>query len=77
MDESKIKTEAKEIMDNFMVALNKVEVEDEFELMRRDSFREELKGKSKLDDAFKQSFLSNAPKTKGDAILTNKGAWTE
>jgi len=77
MDEAKIKSEAKEIMDNFMKALDKIEVEEEFLLERESSFREETKEKSQLDESFKQKFLSNANKTKGDAILANKGEWVE
>ncbi len=77
MDEDKIKQEAKDIMDNFMKALDKIEVEEEFLLERKESFREESKKITKTDETFKQRFLSNAAKTKGDAILANKGAWVD
>lgn len=76
MDQEKIKIQAKEIMDNFMVALSDVEIEEEFELIRTNCFREEGNGQ-KLDEDFKQRFLANAPKTSGNAILANKGAWVE
>jgi len=78
MNEDKIKSEAVEIMNNFMKALDKIQVEEEFVLMRENSFREEGKDIEKVDsDNFKQRFLSNASKTKGDAILANKGNWVE
>lgn len=76
MDNEKIKIQAKEIMDNFMDALSSIEVEEEFELLRENCYRDE-KNLSVLDDEFKQRFLSNAPKTNGNAILANKGAWVE
>ena len=77
MDELKIKNEAKEIMNNFMNALSNIEVEDEFILNRDSSYREELKNEKRINDEFKNKFLSNAPKTSGDAILANKGEWTK
>lgn len=76
MDSEKIKIEAKEIMDNFMNSLSDIEVEEEFELLRENCYREEL-GIKESDEDFKQRFLSNAPKTNGNAILANKGAWVE
>lgn len=76
MDENKIKKEAKEIMDNFMTALSDIDVEEEFILNRKTSTRNEKKGKIANED-FKQRFLSNAPKVKGDAIVANKGSWVE
>ena len=77
MNQEKIKLQAKEIMDNFLIALSDIEVEEEFELSRTNCFRNENEKINILDEDFKQRFLSNAPKTKGDAILANKGAWVE
>ncbi|MCA9496250.1 MAG: hypothetical protein KC589_04880 [Nanoarchaeota archaeon] len=76
MNETKIKKEAKEIMDNFMNALSDIDIEEEFVLERKNTTRNEKKGK-KVDENFKQKFLSNAPKIKGDAILANKGTWVK
>ncbi len=59
-----------------MKALDDIEVEQEFILEREKCFREEGKGKD-VDEDFRQRFLSNAPKTSGDAILANKGEWVE
>lgn len=77
MDQEKIKKQAKEIMDNFMTALSEVEVEEEFDLLRENCFREERNSVVASDEDFKQRFLSNAAKTNGNAIVANKGAWVE
>ena len=77
MDQEKVKKEAKEIMDNFMSALSEINIEEEFELLRDNCFREEENKNKVSDENFKQRFLSNAPKTKGDAVIANKGAWVE
>lgn len=76
IDKEKIKTEAKEIMDNFMNALADIEVEEEFNLTRKNSFREENNG-NKPNEQFKQKFLENAPKISGNSIVANKGEWTK
>jgi len=77
MDENNIKLEAKKIMNNFMDALSNIKVEDEFILYRNNSIREENKNPNKLNEDFKNRFLTNAPKTSGDSILANKGEWTK
>lgn len=76
VDKDVIRAEAKEIMDNFMNALGKVELEDEFELLRDDCLRDEKSGKSG-DEDFRQRFLENAPKISGTAIVANKGEWAK
>ncbi|MFW5704877.1 MAG: hypothetical protein ACOCXG_03450 [Nanoarchaeota archaeon] len=74
MSQEAIKKEAKQIMDNFMKSMKGIEVEDDFLIERKNSFRKEEK-EEKVDEEFKQRFLKNAPKTKGDAILAEKGSW--
>lgn len=76
INQEEIKKEAKQIMDNFMEALGDIKVEEDFNLQRSDSLREETKADA-LDEDFQQRFLSNAPKTSGNAILANKGEWTK
>lgn len=76
MDESKIKAEAKEIMDNFMNSLAKIDVENNYIKEREVSLRNETNPNLNNGD-FKNRFLSNAPRTSGDAILANKGEWTK
>jgi len=77
MDELKIKLEAKEIMDNFMSSLDSIELEEDFILSRKSSYRLELNKSVLGDESFKNSFLANAPRLSGDAILANKGDWTK
>lgn len=76
MDQEEIKLQAKEIMDKFMTAMKDIEVEEDFVLEREECIREEGEGEE-TDEAFRQKFLSNAPHTKGDAIITEKGEWVE
>ena len=76
MDEAKIKSEAKEIMDNFMNSLSEIEVENDYLKEREVSLREETTTNI-LDEDFKNQFLKNAQSTSGDAILANKGEWTK
>lgn len=70
-----IKKEAKLILEKFSKALEKVEKEvGEFKGVQRNrQMRDESKPKSEKD--FKKSFFKNAPKTEGDYILAEKGAW--
>ncbi len=74
MKEKQITSQAKKIMDDFSKALNSVKLEASFNLIREKSFREEGSGED-LDEDFKQRFLANASKTKGDAIVASKGSW--
>ena len=76
INKEQIKKQAKEIMDNFVNAMGNIEVEENFTLKREKSYRNDGNGQP-LDENFKQRFLKNAPKTKGDAILANKGEWTK
>lgn len=74
MEHDKIAQDAKRIMDSFMSAMGDIQVEEEFILERDACFREEGEGLL-VDDTFKKYFLANAPKVKGDAIVTRKGDW--
>jgi hypothetical protein len=74
MSSQDVKKEAKKIMDSFMESLGSMELEEEFNFEAKNCYREEGEGKE-LDETFKSYFLSNASKTKGDAILAKKGEW--
>lgn len=76
VDAEKVKQEAKGVMDSFMNSLGDIELEDEFELLRDECFREEMQG-DENDSDFKQRFLNNAPKVQNDAIVANRGNWTK
>jgi hypothetical protein len=69
-----IKAEAKQIMDDFMNAMESVSIEETFTLHRESCFREEGEG-SEPDEAFRERFLNNAPKRRGDSIYVKKGEW--
>ena len=74
MNNKSTKIQAKKIMDKFMNAMSDISIEEEFILKRNECFREDEQG-IKTDEDFRQRFLSNAKKTSGNAILTNRGDW--
>jgi hypothetical protein len=65
MDKSKVKNEAKDILDKFAKALGKVKSDGDF-YIEREEF-ERIEGKECL--------LENAPNKDKDFILTEKGSW--
>ena len=74
MGQDKIKAQAKQIMDEFMAALEKVkDIPEEFGIERTPSMRVPKKPSS--DPEFKKRMLKNAPKTKDDCILAEKKHW--
>lgn len=74
MDQKEIEKTAQQIMDNFLEAMKDIEVEEDF-INRYDQCLREEKSGIDTNEEFKQQFLNNAPQTKGDAIITEKGAW--
>ncbi len=76
MDESKIKKQAKQILDKFADALAKVEKEskEDFYVDREEFEREEGSGKECEED-FKKRFLENAPEHDDDFVIAERGKW--
>lgn len=80
MDEKKqamIEKQAKEILDSFAKALEKVEKEAgkaESYVDREEFMREEHEGKEPNDD-FKNRILENSPEHNSDSIIAEKGDW--
>ena len=72
--ETEIKKQAKEILDKFAKALEKVENILESYVERKESQRTEGEGEQ-ADSEFIESFFNNAPQTKNKCILAEKGAW--
>ena len=74
MEEENIKKQAKEIMDEFMKALEKLpENPGEFGSERTESLRE---GKAKKPGKeFRKRMLQNAPKSKDDYLVMQKKKW--
>jgi hypothetical protein len=71
-----IQKEAKQILDKFAKALEKIkDVPDSF-VEREEDRREEKEGGGKEPDSdFRKIFFENAPATKKDSIQAEKGGW--
>ena len=76
LDKEQIQKQAKQLLDKFAVALEKVEKESvEESYVDRDEFERE-EGKSKEHDSkFKQKLLQNAPQHDDDFVIVEKGSW--
>ena len=72
MDKPEIQKQAKEILDKFAKALEKVKTEENFYVYREDFERVEIK--SKCED-FKSELLKNAPQKDSDFVIAEKGKW--
>ncbi len=72
MEKTEIQKQAKEILDRFAKALEKVKTEESFYVDRKEFERAEIK--SKCED-FKQELLKNAPQKDSDFIIAEKGIW--
>ncbi len=80
VDVEKAKIEAKEIMDKFSQALNKVKqkIEESYierEEDRRQERQEKDYEKYEKDQEFKQIMFKNAPKKEDDYIIAEKKKW--
>ena len=75
MNQEEIKKQAKDIIDNFARALEKVKVE-EVRVERDEDRRKEGEGK-KADSDFRKIMFENAPKTKDECVEAEKGSWLE
>jgi len=84
MDKLKAKKQAKEILDKFAKALEKVKITGsssknsegykDFYIEREEFEREEGKAE-KPDESFKSDFLENAPRKDKDFVIAEKGGW--
>lgn len=76
LDEKEIQNQAKQILDKFASALEKVDKEvKEESYVDRDEFERVEKEGEKCEEGFKQKILANAPEHDDDFILVEKGAW--
>ena len=64
-------------MDNFHLALAKVEKEAPESKVERDECSREEKAGQPGDSEFRKIMFENAPKTKDDCIEAEKGKWIE
>lgn len=74
MEIEKYKEEAKEIMDKFVKALEKVSIEQENFVERDEDRRVEEAGESS-DNSFREIMFLNAPLKKEDFIIAEKKKW--
>tara|TARA_Y100000310_G_scaffold85798_1_gene82628 strand:- start:12850 stop:13086 length:237 start_codon:yes stop_codon:yes gene_type:complete len=75
LDKEEIKKEAKDILDKFASALEKVDSKKiEAGVDRKDFERNEGKGED-CDSGFKKKILENAPESDEDFIITERGDW--
>ncbi len=75
MNQNQIRKQAKQILDKFAKALQKVESSSEDFYVDREKFeREEGEGKE-CDSGFKKRFLKNAPEHDDDFIIAERGKW--
>ena len=69
-----IQKEAKEILDKFASALEKVKFKEKKLKKGTGGYRKEGEGK-KCDISFREAMFENAPKTEGDCIVAEKKKW--
>ena len=76
VDEARIKEQAREILEKFAKALEKVEKEELAEsFVDREEF-ERIEGEGKESPkGFKEKMLENSPKHDDDFIIAEKGGW--
>ena len=77
IDKTKIEREAKEILDKFAKALEKVEKEKgEVEsYVEREEFERIEGGWKCCDNTFKKRILDNAPNHDNDFVIGERGGW--
>jgi len=73
-EKEEIKQEAKNILDRFASALEKVKVKEKRLKREVGGFREESIGE-KCDGDFRRSMFSNAPEVRSDCIIAEKKKW--
>lgn len=78
MDKEQVKKQAKQILDKFAEALNKIEKEEKHEShVDREKF-ERIEGEGRYKDSnFKKKILQNSPEHDEDFILVEKGSWKQ
>ena len=76
VDKQKIEKQAKEILDKFAKALEKVEKEHEVEeWVDREEFERQEKEGEDCDSGFKKRMLDNAPNHDEDFVIGELGGW--
>ncbi len=73
MNQEKITQEAKELMDEFSEALDKISLEEDIGIERDDQVRDPKL--EKLDEQFRGIMFDNAPNKDSDFIIAEKKKW--
>ncbi|MFA5020029.1 MAG: hypothetical protein WC533_02935 [Candidatus Pacearchaeota archaeon] len=76
-EREEIKHQAKKIMDDFALTLEKLPDIPEALVEREKDVRDESEDEVCSDSDFRDTMLKNAPKVKDDCVLAEKGAWVE
>ncbi len=74
IDKEKIKKEAKEILDKFASALEKVKIDEKDFHFEREEF-ERVEGEGFECKGFKEKLLENAPEKDEDFVIAERGGW--
>ena len=75
INQDKIKTEAKQLLDKFAKSLEKVKISPKKSEQKTGGFREENSEPEPSNEEFKKRTFSNAPETEGDFIVAEKKKW--
>ena len=76
VERKKIEQDAKKLILEFGDALERLPAREEVLVERDKDVREEGSGKE-CDSDFRKRMMDNAPKTKDDCIVAEKGKWVE
>ncbi|HII29806.1 hypothetical protein COT48_01560 [Candidatus Woesearchaeota archaeon CG08_land_8_20_14_0_20_47_9] len=73
INKGRVAREAKQIMDNFIKALGRVDQEIKVGFEREEATRKPVK--EKPDSEFIEAMFKNAPKSDGEHIIAEKAKW--
>ncbi len=73
MNKEQVQKQAKKIMDDFIQALDKVNLDENFGIEREEETR--IPAEPESSEEFKKLMFKNAPKTKDDYIQAEKKKW--
>jgi len=74
VDKTKVEKEAKEILDKFALALEKVRIdESDFHFSQKEF--ERIEGEGVECEGFKNKLLENAPQHDEDFVIAERGGW--
>ena len=76
MNQEEIKKQAKRIMDSFGNALDKAGVKEKTVFVEREKDRREEK-EEKNDSEFRKIMFENAPNSRDDFLIAERGEWEE